>query len=228
VRYSLFFNPYAVDDQRHELRAVPVRPRAGRDPCNGVLQPPGSNWCQQAGARGGTDGPNRSLMEQDYNNIAPRLGLAWDVFGDGRTAVRAGVGRFFLRERLSPLLNIAANPPFVTTVAGLRTLDSTSEPCDGCFGSSLGAPNRGREVDFRTPNSWQYNITVQREVWREQHGRSRVRRQLRPRPAEEPRAEPGAQRRLERQRDRRPPGVRDSRHRPMRRSGSLARSATST
>jgi hypothetical protein len=166
VRYSLFFNPYADDDQITSFVPALFNPSLGNDPCNGLIQPPGSNWCQAAGALGGSEGPNRSLMEQDYNNIAPRLGLAWDVFGDGRTAVRAGVGRFFLRERLSPLLNIAGNPPFVTTLAGLRTLDSTVEPYDGAFGGSLGAPNRGREVDFRTPNSWQWNLTVQREVWR--------------------------------------------------------------
>ena len=96
-----------------------------------MLQPPGSNVCQDAGALGGTDGPNRSLMDQDYNNFAPRLGVAWDVRGDGKTALRAGLGKFFLRERLSPGLNIAGNPPFVSTVSGARVLDSTAEPCAG-------------------------------------------------------------------------------------------------
>ena len=84
-----------VHDRRqdHELRAGLFNPALGNDPCNGLLQPPGSNWCQNAGARGGTDGPNRSLMEQDLNNFAPRLGFAWDVHGrrqDARCAAASG------------------------------------------------------------------------------------------------------------------------------------------
>jgi len=166
IRYSLFFNPYAEDDRITSFVPSLFNPALGNDPCNGLLQPPGSNWCQEAGARGGTDGPNRSLMEQDLNNIAPRLGVAWDLTGEGKTAIRAGLGRFFLRERLTPLLSIAVNPPFVTTLSGIRTLDSTVEPCAGCFGTSLGAPSRGREVDFKTPNSWQWNVSMQHEVFR--------------------------------------------------------------
>jgi hypothetical protein len=166
VRYSILFNPYADDDKISSFVPALFNPALGNDSCNGVLQVPGTNVCQQAGARGGTDGPNRSLMDQDYNNFAPRVGLAWDVFGNGKTAVRGGVGQFFLRERISPVLSIATNPPFVRTLSGIRKFDSTAEPCGGCFGSSLGTPQRGREVDMRTPNSWQWNVTVQHELWR--------------------------------------------------------------
>ena len=166
VRYSLFFNPYTTDNKITSFVPSLFNNALGADPCNGLLQVPGSNFCQQAGARGGADGPNRSLMDEDVNNIAPRVGIAWDVFGTGKTAVRAGLGQFFLRERLTPVLSIATNPPFVRTLSGIRKLDSTAEPCEGCFGSSLGAPTRGREVDQRTPNNWQWNATVQHEVWR--------------------------------------------------------------
>ena len=166
VRYSLLYNPYTTDDKIASFVPALFNPALGNDPCNGLLQPPGSNWCQAAGARGGTDGPNRSLMNQDLNNIAPRTGFAWDVRGDGKTAVRGGIGQFFLRERLSPGLSIATNPPFVTVLSGIRKLDTTAVPCDGCFSTALGAPTRGREVDMKTPNNWQWNLTYQQEIWK--------------------------------------------------------------
>ncbi|BCS31166.1 hypothetical protein TBR22_A03660 [Luteitalea sp. TBR-22] len=42
----------------------------------------------------GDPGVPRGLVPTDTDNLAPRLGLAWDLRGDGRVALRAGWGRF--------------------------------------------------------------------------------------------------------------------------------------
>jgi Carboxypeptidase regulatory-like domain/TonB-dependent Receptor Plug Domain len=163
LRYSLFLNPYADDNRIMSFDPASFKPALGTDPCNGLLQPPGTDWCKQAGLLGGAVGPNRSVFPQAKNNFAPRLGLAWDVNGDGKSAVRAGLGLFYLRERLSPGLNVGNNPPFIKNVSGLRTLDSNVDPC-GCFGTTLGSPSSGREQRAATPHNWQWNLSYQREI----------------------------------------------------------------
>ena len=166
IRYSRFFNPYAEDNRIMSFNPDRFDPALANDPCNGLMQVPGETWCQDAGLRGGSEGPNRSLFPQDTNNLAPRIGVAWDLTGEGKTAVRAGIGEFFLRERLSPGLNVGNNPPFIVNRNGIRKLDTSAEPCGGCFADSRGAPNSGREQRAATPHSWQWNVMFQHEVLR--------------------------------------------------------------
>ncbi len=169
VRYSNYYNNYYSDDRVTFFDPDRFDPALGNDPCNGLIQPPGTNWCQQAGFRGGSDGPNRSLYPQDLNLFAPRVGVAWDISGQGRSVLRAGIGQFYLRERIGPSLRPGiVNPPFGRILSGTRTLD-TNEPCGGCFDPDAfggGRPEQGREQRAATPNNWQWNLTYQRELWR--------------------------------------------------------------
>lgn len=47
-------------------------------------------------------------VPDDSNNVSPRLGVVWDPFGDGRTAVRGGWGIYIDQSFLNVQLNVAA------------------------------------------------------------------------------------------------------------------------
>ena len=49
---------------------------------------------------------------RDWNNVSPRLSLAYDVTGDGRSVIRAGYGYFYDRTLFSGLDNVLQDPIF--------------------------------------------------------------------------------------------------------------------
>ena len=168
ARYSMLFEPY---DERNLISSfVPERYNAARpatDPCNGLVVPKGTNPCAGiAGASTPGEFSNRSLRENNYKNLAPRLGVAWDVFSNGKTAVRAGFGQFFLRERVSPLVaSLTANSPFAATVGGSRTLDGTV--FSGLGAASNGSPRFGFTPEAETPYSLQFNFSIGQQLFKD-------------------------------------------------------------
>jgi hypothetical protein len=164
VRASYFRHPYQDNSLAASFDPASFNPALGGDPCNGLLQPAGTDACGAAGFLGGVDAPDKSLMNPAKLRFAPRVGAAWDISGTGKTAVRAGLGLFYLRERVSPSLSLAGQPPFARVISGVRTLDSTAEPFAGAFGVGFGRPSVGRALDDKIPNNLQWNFSMEHEL----------------------------------------------------------------
>ncbi len=122
----------------------------------------------------------RSLVK-DYNKgFQPRVGLAWDVFGNGKTALRLGFGRYMSRTNvIEDVLRLNANPPWATAVdSGWSGETTTLADCPTCrsldtinpglrtafVGVSPTANFNAVDINFRPPESYQWNVTVSREV----------------------------------------------------------------
>jgi hypothetical protein len=65
----------------------------------------------------------RSLVDNDNNNFAPRLGFAWSPSSVKRYVLRGGYGIFYQRETSNSWIDLAINPPFINQTSFI--LDST-------------------------------------------------------------------------------------------------------
>jgi Carboxypeptidase regulatory-like domain/TonB-dependent Receptor Plug Domain len=63
----------------------------------------------------GDKGIQNGLAPTDYHNIGPRVGVAYDVFGNGRMSLRAAYGLFFEDMRSDIYTYAAVNQPFVVS-----------------------------------------------------------------------------------------------------------------
>lgn len=165
-RWSFLREPYDETNQMASFSLAAYNPAGNPgDACNGVIVVPGTKFCEAAAAQtglplsSGTPGVNRALVKNNNHNIAPRLGIAWDIFGTGKTAFRIGAGQFYQRERVSPQVGLSNTAPFAITANTTRPLD-TAVPLAGASTS----PNNGRSPRGIAPNSWQWNVSIEQQI----------------------------------------------------------------
>ena len=96
--------------------------------------------------------------------FGPRIALAWDPFGNGKTAVRAGFGTYFsLMDSLSFILN-SLPPNNISVSCPNKSLFTFIPLVPGTTPSSCSIAPQGVQANAKTPTVLEWNFTVEQQL----------------------------------------------------------------
>ena len=180
VRYSYFGSPYDKNGRLTNFvpelfnrAAAPRVTGAGNrvagtgNFCNGLIyNAQNPNFTLPANCTGLIASPyGDKVIDAPKRDFAPRVGLAFDPFGDGRTSIRTGYG-IYHEQTLNGvyLQNIGTNPPYQETAT------ITNTRLDNPFAGVAAAPSvaatslRAIQADWKTPYMQHWSLDVQRQL----------------------------------------------------------------
>ena len=127
--------------------------------------------------RPGDPGVGRRVFPTDTNNFGPRLGLSWDLTGDGRTSLRAGGGIFFDDTALISTTTLMQPPELQAFYFVLTAFDPSTTYAAPFGGNSpvagdltpplpiiAGLPVTTLDPDLELGNVGHWNLTLQRQL----------------------------------------------------------------
>jgi hypothetical protein len=127
----------------------------------------------------GDAGVPKGGFHRDLNNFAPRIGFAWDLFGNGKTSLRGGYGIFYdnlrwagwqIQSAVEPFIrNVAINAPgsFQDPYGASRTpnpfpFDPASVKRDYLFSPRIA--NYHWDPNFKVGYMQQWSLTLERRL----------------------------------------------------------------
>ena len=122
----------------------------------------------------------RGITDNRYHHISPRIGVSWDPFGDGKTAIRAGAGLFYGSVTANEWNQPANAQPFAVrqTFSSITSFsnvyaNTASFPNGDPFPYTYSASNPHFFTDaavetisksYQWPLAYQFNVAVQRQL----------------------------------------------------------------
>ena len=108
-----------------------------------------------------------SAVSQPSIGYGPRIGFAYDVFGNGKTAVRGGFGMFYDRNVGDDIfMQLLQQPPnLFTYTAADTTVDQLQSLCCSISNLYLAPVSlQASQQSYKMPQNYQYSLGVQRDM----------------------------------------------------------------
>ncbi len=114
-------------------------------------------------------GWGRALAKSDWNNFEPRVGVAWRIFGNNDTVLRAGWGRFYEVVAGNVMWNYTTNPPLSRNLAFSADFSGLPQftfrnPFPGSGVQGAPGLSGGIMYEWSDPYQDNWNVTLQRKL----------------------------------------------------------------
>ena len=120
----------------------------------------------------GQNGVPRGLVANHWAIFGPRVGFAYDIFGDGKTVLRGGFGMMYERIQGNDMYTAGPNAPFSDSVTQ-NNVSLSNPKTDLASGNTLTTPTvpivvsnlTGLAYDnYKPPYTYSYSFGIQRAV----------------------------------------------------------------
>jgi len=105
-------------------------------------------------------GANAHYSNIQWNDFQPRVGIAYAI--NDKTVIRAGSGRYLTRLGVSDSIFLGGNPPFQPTA---NVTGGSADNPGGTSTNLLPLTAMTQSKDFKNPESWNWNATVERQFY---------------------------------------------------------------